>query len=686
METGLIAKQATSSVHMRMGSTELLVTLVTKPNKEPVGFLPLTVIYQERTYAFGKIPGGYLKREGRPSEQETLISRLIDRSIRPLFDKRFEDEVQIIITLLSYDEAVQPDIPALLAVSAALGLAQLPITGLIAVARVGYDGNYHLNPKCSHESLKNLNLVAAGTSSATVMIESGAKELSESIILNGIEFAREHINEALGHIEKFVHQAQHEGYCWQPVISESKELQEKITELAQPHLESIYLTDSNAERLHSKQQDETIKEQILSALGINSDHPNFKQAKGYFERLHKQMIRASLIKHQKRLDGRSFQEIRPIESRVGFLSQVHGSALFTRGNTQALVAATLGYEKEGQLVESKGQLLREHFLLHYNFPPYCVGETGFMFGPKRREIGHGHLAKRAIEPVLPEQKSFPYTIRLVSEITEANGSSSMATVCGSILALMDAGIPISEPVAGIAMGLIQEQDQILVLSDINESEDHIGDMDLKVAGTRHGITALQMDIKTLEGINDALLEQALKQAREGRLHILSCMEKTLKKPRNELSSLAPQIKTVSIPKDAIRDLIGKGGETIRALCEQTNTDISVDDNGLVTINAQNKTAAEFAQSEISAMTRAIKAGDIFEGSVTKMVDFGVFVNLKPGKDGLVHVSEISEEEIKSVTKEFVEGEIVKVKVLEVHKQGRIRLTMKDVEENAEIIE
>ncbi|AOU64470.1 polyribonucleotide nucleotidyltransferase [Legionella pneumophila] len=680
LETNLIAKQATSATYIKMGDTALLATLVAKPRKESAGFLPLTVIYQERSYAFGKIPGGYLKREGRPSERETLISRLIDRCIRPLFLKQFEDEVQIIVTLLSSDEKIQPDIPAVLAVSATLALAKLPIIGIPAAARVGYhDGQYHLNPDNTHESLNLLDLVTAGTKEATVMVESACKELSEEIVLNSIRFAQQHINEVIGHIEAFVNQADSNGYIWQPTVSEDEELEEKIKQLASPHLEKLYQPELNLNSSHQSEQISTLKEQIFEALGFNDQHPQFWQANQYFNQLHKYIIRQHLIEHRKRLDGRQFDEVRSIESKVAFLSHAHGSALFTRGNTQAIVVATLGTEKEAQLVEEHGQLIRETFLLHYNFPPYCVGETGFLFGPKRREIGHGHLAKRALEAVLPAKNTFPYTIRLVADITEADGSSSMATICGGSLALMDAGIPITTPVAGIAMGLIKENEQTVILSDINETEDHLGDMDFKVAGTEQGITALQMDIK-IDGVTDSILEQAMEQARLGRLHILSRIQTTLSTPRAALSPHAPQIIHFSIAKDQIRDLIGKGGETIRTLCEETGANISVDDNGNVQISAKNQESAENARQLIEAITQAITVGDILEGSVKKMFDFGVFVNLKPGKDGLVHISEIAQDEIKSVTGEFVEGEIVKVKVLEIDKQGRIRLTMKDVEE------
>lgn len=685
LETNLLAKQATSAVHIKMGDTSLLATLVAKPRKEPVGFLPLTVIYQERSYAFGKIPGGYLKREGRPSERETLISRLIDRSIRPLFSKQFEDEIQIIVTLLSSDERIQPDIPAVLAVSATLALAKLPIIGIPAAARVGYlDGRYYLNPEKGHSSLSSLDLVSAGTKEATVMVESACKELSEDIVLNSISYAQEYISEVIHNITLFVNQANTIGYSWQPIANENKELEKKIGQLASFHLKKLYQSETNVQSIPQSEQVGSIKELIFKILDLNDQHPEFWQASQYFNQLHKSIVRKNLINQQIRMDNRKFNEIRPIESKTGWLSQTHGSALFTRGNTQAIVAATIGTEKEAQLVEEQGKLIRESFLLHYNFPPYCVGETGSLFGPKRREIGHGNLAKRALQAVLPPKDTFPYTIRLVSDITEADGSSSMATICGGSLALMDAGIPISAPVAGIAMGLIKENKKTIILSDINEAEDHLGDMDFKVAGTTQGITALQMDIK-IDGVTPAILKKAMEQARVGRLHILSRIQSTLSESRKELSAHAPLIIQLSVPKESIRDLIGKGGETIRALCEETGANISVDDNGTVHISALNQDAVNQARLRIESITRDISIDDVFEGPVRKITDFGIFVGLKPGKDGLVHISEIAHEKIKSIHNEFIEGEVVKVKVLEIDKQGRIVLTMKDVEELPELL-
>lgn len=676
LETGKIAKQATGAVCIQMGDTALLTTVVVKENDGRfVGFLPLTVVYQERTYAVGKIPGGYFKREGRATERETLISRLIDRAIRPLFPKGFDHEVQVIITLLSSDEKIEPDVPALLSVSAALNIAGIPLSNIIGAARIGYvDGEYLLNPNAEQLLTSSLNLMAAGTRNAIVMVESSAKELNDETMLGALKFAHHQMQPAIDTIMQFVEEVKPEFAGWEP-LPRNETLEQKVLLYAAPLL-TQYLQKPAAQRL--KNELEEIKTTILEHPDIlEASGEHFIQASKEFDQLYKNMARETLLKNKSRFDGRDFYTVRPISIRVGLLPRVHGSALFTRGETQALVTATLGGEHDAQRIDDMGNSLKETFMLHYNFPPFCVGETGPMFGPKRREIGHGNLAKMALKAVLPDSTLFPYTLRLVSEILESNGSSSMATICGGSLALMDAGVPITKPVAGIAMGLIKDKDQFAILSDINEKEDHLGDMDFKIAGTDSGITALQMDIK-IEGVSEEIIELALKQAREGCLHILSEMENVLPASRNDLSVYAPHLTSFSIDPKKIRDLIGKGGITIRGIAEATTCTINVDDTGKVSILAPSKQESDNARQEIDRVTKDIMVGEIYEGIITKLADFGVFVNLTPGKDGLLHISQISEKRIESIEGMFVEGDVLRVKVMEIN-QEKIRLTMKNID-------
>ncbi|OQW93577.1 MAG: polyribonucleotide nucleotidyltransferase [Beggiatoa sp. IS2] len=676
LETGEIARQATSAVMVSVGDTIVLVTVV--GDQEPSGsdFFPLTVDYQERSYAAGRIPGSYFKREGRPSEEETLTSRLIDRPLRPLFAKGFSHEVQVIATVMSLDPEVDPDVVSLIGTSAALAISGLPFNGILGAARVGYiNGEYVLNPLVSQREQSALDLIVAGTASAILMVESEAKELSEEVMLGALMFGHQQSQTVIAGIREFAEAVPISSWNWQPV-ARNHELTQQVTALAESRLQDVYRIQEKALR---RQQVATIHKEVVEQLcqATTSEAWTAEQVVAEIEQLEKNIVRGAILANQPRIDGRDSRTVRPINIRMGVLPRAHGSALFTRGETQALVVTTLGTERDSQIVDALEGEHRRGFMLHYNFPPYCVGEIGRIGTPKRREIGHGRLARRGIHAVMPSPQTFPYAVRLVSEVTESNGSSSMATVCGSSLALMDAGVPISNPVAGIAMGLMKENNRFVILSDIMGDEDHLGDMDFKVAGTAKGITALQMDIK-IDGITKEVMETALAQAKEGRLHILSIMDEAISRPRQEMSKHAPRIVSFYIKTDKIREVIGKGGATIRMITEETGAIIDISDDGLVKVSACDVSAGQEARRRIELITAEVEVGTIYEGKVVKITDFGAFVTILPGKDGLVHISQISEERVEKVTDKLREGDMVKVKVLEVDKQGRIRLSMKAI--------
>ncbi|MAT66454.1 MAG: polyribonucleotide nucleotidyltransferase [Gammaproteobacteria bacterium] len=679
LETGEIARQATGAVMVNMDETVVLVTVVgNKKAMEGRDFFPLTVDYQERTYSAGRIPGGFFRREGRPSENETLVSRLIDRPIRPLFPKGFTNEVQVVATVLSLNPEVDPDIPSLIGTSAALSISGLPFNGPIGAARVGYiDGNYVLNPTHSQLEESQLDLVVAGTANAVLMVESEARELPEETMLGAVMYGHEQFQAAINAINEL--KAEAGKPVWElPELAADTSVADAVAAAGREALTEAYQI---AEKMDRYSRLDSVREEIVQKLCGEGADPAFDEAavQSAIEKLEKRIVRDRILAGEKRIDGRDTKTVRPITIRTGVLPRVHGSALFTRGETQALVVTTLGTARDAQIIDAIQGERREHFMLHYNFPPYCVGETGRVGSPKRREIGHGRLAKRGVAAVMPPQESFPYSIRVVSEITESNGSSSMASVCGSSLAMMDAGVPIKAPVAGVAMGLIKEGDNYAVLTDIMGDEDHLGDMDFKVAGTSDGVTALQMDIK-IDGITREIMEVALEQAHQGRLHILGEMNKVISAPREDMSKFAPRYITMKINPDKIRDVIGKGGATIRAITEETGTSVDIDDNGNVKIASIDATAGEEARKRIEQLTADVEVGKIYEGKVVKLMDFGAFVTILPGKDGLVHISQICEERVQNVSDKLSEGDVVRVKVLEVDKQGRIRLSMKAVNE------
>jgi polyribonucleotide nucleotidyltransferase len=676
LETGEIARQASGAVMVSMGDTIVLVTVVgTKETNIEKDFFPLTVDYQERSYAAGRIPGSFSKREGRPTEKETLTSRLIDRPLRPLFPDGFNHEVQIIATVMSLDPEIDPDIPALIGSSAALAISGIPFNGPLGAARVGYINNeYVLNPTLNQLNHSDLDLVVAGTSSAVLMVESEAKELSEEIMLGAVLFGHDQIQPVIKVIQELAITATATPWDWQPK-SLDNQLNQQIAALAEPKLREAYQI---YDKLARRDCLASIRQEVITQLtSVESPLWTADQIMSALEKQEKQLVRSNIITGKPRIDSRDNRTVRPITIRTGVLPRTHGSALFTRGETQALVVTTLGTERDAQIIDALEGEYKEGFMLHYNFPPYCVGEIGRIGTPKRREIGHGRLARRGIQAVMPSIQEFPYSIRLVAEITESNGSSSMATVCGSSLALMDAGVPIKAPVAGIAMGLIKEGDQFVILSDIMGDEDHLGDMDFKVAGTTKGVTALQMDIK-IEGITREIMAVALEQAKAGRLHILSIMYETLDKPRSEMSKHAPRIITFQIKPDKIREVIGKGGITIRAITEDTGATVDISDDGIVKIASVDLMAGQEARRQIELITSDIEVGRVYEGRVVKLMDFGAFVTIPPGRDGLVHISQISEERVEKVSDKLKEGETVRVKVLEIDKQGRIRLSMKAV--------
>ncbi len=675
LETGEIARQASGAVMVSMGDTTVLVTCVAK--KEAVegrDFFPLTVNYQERTYAAGKIPGGFFKREGRPTEKETLTCRLIDRPLRPLFPNGFINEVQIVATVVSLDPEIDPDIPAIIGASAAVALSGCPFAGIVGAARVAYiDGQYLLNPERSVLADSALDLVVAGTENAVLMVESEAKELSEEVMLGAVVYGHEQLQTAITAISELVAEVGVTSWDWQ-AAAEDVELKAAVSQAAETAVTDAYQVSDKQARYAAL---DSIRSDLISTLVSDESQWSAEEVKGALSKLEKSVVRSRIIDGSPRIDGRDTQSIRPITVNTGLLARTHGSSLFTRGETQAIVAVTLGTERDAQVIDAIEGERKDPFMLHYNFPPYCVGETGMVGSPKRREIGHGRLAKRGVAAVMPTLEEFPYVVRVVSEITESNGSSSMASVCGSSLALMDAGVPIKAPVAGIAMGLIKEGADFAVLSDILGDEDHLGDMDFKVAGTHEGVTALQMDIK-IDGITKEIMEAALEQAKAGRLHILGEMGKVISDSRDDVSDFAPRILTIKINPDKIRDVIGKGGATIRALTEETGTSIDITDDGVVKIASVDGAAAKEAAKRIEQITADVEVGTIYEGTVSKLMDFGAFVNILPGKDGLVHISQISEERVEKVSDKLSEGDVIKVKVLEIDKQGRIRLSMKAI--------
>jgi len=679
LETGKIARQATGAVVCSIQDTVVLVTCVASKTADAAkDFFPLTVDYQEKTYAAGKIPGGFFKREGRPSEKETLTSRLIDRPIRPLFPDGFKNEVQIIATVLSLDPEIDPDIPAMIGASAAIAVAGIPFNGPIGAARVGYkNGNYLLNPSFKDLDDSELNLVVAGTRSSVLMVESEAMQLPEQVMLGAVSYGHDQMQVVMDNIVALAQAAGTKRWDWQPP-AEDAELATAVHKRCGDLLREAYAIQ---DKLSRHERIDEIRKEVLATLTEQfPDKWTDMQLLGEIEKLESNIVRGAILGGENRIDGRSHDDIRPITVEVGILPRTHGSALFTRGETQALVVTALGSERDAQIIDAIEGERKDMFMLHYNFPPYSVGEIGRVGSPKRREIGHGRLAKRGILAVMPKSTEFPYSLRVVSEITESNGSSSMASVCGTSLSLMDAGVNIKAPVAGIAMGLIKEDERFVVLSDIMGDEDHLGDMDFKVAGTSAGITALQMDIK-IEGITREIMEVALAQARTGRMHILEKMNAVLARPRAEMSEYAPRITTIKIHPDKIRDVIGKGGVTIRAITEATGTTIDIDDDGTVKIYSADKAASDEARRRIEALTADIEVGKVYEGRVAKLMDFGAFVNILPGKDGLVHISQISEERVENVSDKLSEGDIVRVKVLEVDRQGRVRLSMKAAAQN-----
>ncbi len=676
METGEIARQASGAVKISMGDTVVFVTAVAaKESDEGRDFFPMTVNYQERTYAAGKIPGGFFRREGRASEAETLTCRLIDRPIRPLFPKGFNNDLQIIATVVSVCDDIDPEIPAIIGASAALSISGVPFMGPLGAARVGYkDGEYLLNPGKAALEESALDLVVAGTEKAVLMVESEAKLLSEEVMLGAVMFGHEQLQVVVRAINEFAAEVGTEKWQWEaPVADEA--LAAKVAEISTDALTAAYQI---ADKLDRQDAVKAAKNALVEAL-VSEDGWSENDVLAAFGKLEKKLVRGRIIAGEKRIDGRTTSDVRDITVRTGVLPRTHGSALFTRGETQALVVTTLGTARDAQIIDALSGTYREPFMLHYNFPPYCVGETGMVGSPKRREIGHGRLAKRGVLGVMPSEEEFPYTVRVVSEITESNGSSSMASVCGTSLSLMDAGVPIKAPVAGIAMGLIKEGDDFAVLSDILGDEDHLGDMDFKVAGTEEGICALQMDIK-IDGITREIMEKALEQAKAGRNFILGEMNKVISETNTEMSQYAPRYLNLKINPDKIRDVIGKGGAVIRSLTEETGAAIDIDDDGNVKISSSDLAAAEEAKKRIEQITSDAEVGVVYNGTVKKIMDFGAFVEILPGKDGLVHISQICEERVENVSDKLSEGDVVKVKVLEIDRQGRIRLSMKEVED------
>lgn len=675
LETGRIARQATGAVMVTIGETSVLTTVVgAKSAREDQGFFPLSVHYIEKAYAAGKIPGGFFKREGRPSEKETLTSRLIDRPIRPLFPNGFMNEVQVVCTVMSTDKKTDPDIAAMIGTSAALAISGIPFAGPIGAARVGYTeaNGYLLNPSYADLEGSELDMVVAGTQDAVLMVESEAAELPEDIMLGAVLYAHQELQGVIQAVGELAAEAGKETWEWSaPAVNE--ELSAKVAEQFGGGIGEAYRITDKMERYNALG---ALRDQASEALANEEAGISADEVRSIFSKLEKKTVRSRVVAGEPRIDGRDNKTVRAIEVEVGVLPKAHGSALFTRGETQAIVVSTLGSARDAQIIDALEGEHRDNFMLHYNFPPYSVGEAGRMGGTGRREIGHGRLARRGVAAVLPTEEAFPYTMRVVSEITESNGSSSMASVCGSSLALMDAGVPLKAPVAGIAMGLVKEDEGFAVLTDILGDEDHLGDMDFKVAGTSSGITALQMDIK-IEGITEEIMSIALEQALAARLHILGEMNKVIETAREEVNDNAPRFETIKIDPDKIRDIIGKGGATIRALTEETGASIDIEDDGTVKIYSDDADSLKAALDKIQAITAEAEIGAIYEGKVVRIVDFGAFVNFLPGKDGLVHISQIAEERVNAVTDYLEEGQMVKVKCLDVDQRGRIKLSIKE---------
>ncbi|MCF2910181.1 polyribonucleotide nucleotidyltransferase [Pseudoalteromonas sp. DL2-H2.2] len=681
LETGAIARQADGAVLASIGDTSVLVTVVGKREAAPgQDFFPLTVNYQEKMYAAGRIPGGFLKREGRPSDNETLIARLIDRPIRPLFPDGFVNEVQVIATVVSSNPEIQPDMVAMIGTSAALAISGVPFNGPIGAVRVGFtDGQYVLNPSVTELEQSKLDLVVAGTEGAVLMVESEAEILTEEEMLGAVVYGHEQSQAIIKAVNEFAAEAGKPAWDW-AAPEKNVELSDKIAAIAEQKVGDAYrITDKVARKDALSEAKAEVVEKLTAELA-EGEALDEQEVSKLFSSLEKKIVRGRIIAGEKRIDGREPDMVRALDVMTGVLPRTHGSAIFTRGETQALVTATLGTERDSQMMDNLIGTQKHHFMLHYNFPPFCVGETGFIGSPKRREIGHGNLAKRGVQAVMPTLEEFPYSVRVVSEITESNGSSSMASVCGTSLALMDAGVPIKSSVAGIAMGLVKEGDDFVVLSDILGDEDHLGDMDFKVAGNSAGVTALQMDIK-IEGITKEIMQIALRQAKAARLHILSVMDQAIASPSQDLSEFAPRIYTMSIPPKKIADVIGKGGAVIRQLTEETDTTIEIEDDGTIKIAATNGNSAKEAIARIEALTAELEVGTIYTGKVNRIVDFGAFVNVLPGKDGLVHISQISKERVNNVADHLSVGQEVKVKVLEVDRQGRVRLSIKEALES-----
>ncbi len=677
IETGELARQADAAVRVTVGDTVVLVTVCAQQQAKPGrDFFPLTVNYIEKTYAAGRIPGGFFKREGRPTEKETLTSRLIDRPIRPLFPDGFLNDVQVVATVLSVDPEIDSDVPGLLGASAALALSGIPFNGPIGAARVGYkDGKYLLNPPAKELADSALNLVVAGTQAAVLMVESEARGLSEEVMLGAVVFGHEQMQIAIRAIRELASEAGKPRWAWK-AEADNAELASAVALHAQAAVTQAYAI---TEKLQRRNRLSEVKTQTQTALSAG-EVPKWsaERVENQLFKLESNIVRQRILNGEPRIDGRDAVTVRPITVKVGVLPRTHGSALFTRGETQALVVTTLGTSRDSQIIDGLDGERRESFMLHYNFPPFSVGETGMMGSPKRREIGHGNLARRGVKAVMPDMAKFPYVIRVVSEILESNGSSSMASVCGTSLALMDAGVPLLAPVAGVAMGLVLEGGRFKVLTDILGDEDHLGDMDFKVAGTKDGVTALQMDIK-VEGVTPEIMRVALDQARHGRLHILAEMNKVLSTTREKMSDWAPSIITLKIDQEKIRDVIGKGGAVIRQITEETGTTIDIENDGTVKIASVSGAAGREAQRRIELITADVEVGRIYEGKVARLMDFGAFVTILPGRDGLVHISQISDERVERVGDKLKEGDLVRVKVLEVDRQGRVRLTMRSVD-------
>ena len=680
LETGRVARQASGAVMAHMDDTVVLCTVVAAPEPMPHHtFFPLTVDYQERMYSAGRIPGGFFRREGRPTEKETLTSRLIDRPIRPLFPKGFRNEVHVVLTVMSVDQDVDPDIIAMIGTSAALAISGVPFAGPIGVNRVGFANNaYLLNPKHSELEESRLNMVVAGTESAVLMVESEADELAEDQMLGAVLFAHQEMQVQIQAIKQLAEVAGRERWNYVPP-EEDESLKQRIEESVSADLGAAYRITDKTERLAEIRR---IRDQLVDSMSTgDEDSDGSGEVRKYFSALEKDLVRKRILNNEPRIDGRKHDEVRDLDIEVGLLPRTHGSALFQRGETQAIATITLGMTRDSALIDALSGTTRDAFMLHYNFPPYSVGEAGRLRGPARREIGHGRLARRALEAVLPDIEEFPYTLRVVSEITESNGSSSMASVCGASLAMMDGGVPVKSAVAGVAMGLVKEDDRYCVLTDILGDEDHLGDMDFKVAGTSSGVTALQMDIK-IEGITEEIMDIALAQAHSARMHILKAMNEVLATPREEISQYAPAYLSLTINPKKIRDVIGKGGSTIRALQEETGAEIETYDDGIVKIYADSMQAAEAARKRIEQITEEPEIGKVYRGEVKSILDFGAFVNILPGKDGLVHISKIAPRRVERVSDYLQEGQVVDVIVLDIDQKGRVQLSIKDVDKEA----